>query len=103
VAPVSWRSTLAGSAAAVGISALTLTFQRRWEIRMRDLMRILFVSKDPDFTKALIRFLGGGFDVECRGSFAIDVDAIRAIDAILLDLHTSRSEFELPPAPNYRD
>ena len=65
---------------------------------MRDLMRILFVSKDPDFTKALIRFLGGGFDVECRGSFAIDVDAIRSIDAILLDLHTSRSEFELPSA-----
>src|SRR3984885_15629642 len=65
---------------------------------MRELMRILFVSKDPDFTRELCRFPGGGFDLECRGSFAIDSDAIRAIDAILLDLHTSRSEFELPSA-----
>jgi two-component system response regulator HydG len=65
---------------------------------MSDLMRILFASKDPDFTKALIRFLGSGFDVDPRGSFALDADAIHAADAILLDLHTTRNDYELPSA-----
>jgi DNA-binding NtrC family response regulator len=63
---------------------------------MRELMRVLFASKDPDFTKAVTSVLGSAFDVECRGSFAIDVEILQAFDAILLDLHILRNDYELP-------
>jgi len=65
---------------------------------MTDVIRILFASKDPHFSKALIRFLGAGFDVECGGSLMIEVENIQAFDAIVLDLHTTPNEYELPSA-----
>jgi len=63
-----------------------------------ELMRVLFASKDPDFVNAVTRFLGDRFDVECKGSFAIDLESLQAFDAILLDLHNTRNDYELPAA-----
>ncbi len=63
-----------------------------------ELIRVQFASKDPDFVKAVTRFLGDRFDVDCKGSFAIDLESLQAFDAILLDLHNTRNDYELPAA-----
>jgi DNA-binding NtrC family response regulator len=65
---------------------------------MTEFTRVLFASKDPNFTRAVTRVLGSAFDVECRGSFALDLESLQAFDSILLDLHVLRNDYELPAA-----